>query len=159
MSESYIKIMIESLEQKSSVLDQVMVLDKEQEKIVLSSEPDLDALDKNTRQIGALAEKLNRLDDGFETVYSHVREDLQENKDRYKNEILRLKELISEVTEKSMKVQTEESVNRDRAKRCFDEKRRNIGGKRRSVNAASAYSKNMRNSSAVSDSFFLDKAK
>lgn len=159
MNETYIRILIDSLEQKNSILDQVMILDQAQTKIVSDPNPDLNELDQNAREIGELAEKLNLLDNGFEKVYAHVREELSNNRESHRDEILRLKELISEVTEKSVKIQAEEAMNRDRAKRCFDEKRKSIGGKRKSVNAASAYSMNMRSAAGRGDSFFLDKTK
>ena len=65
MNNSYITILIESLEKKSEILDKVIETDAEQTAIISQEEPDMEALSKNMDVIGELALELEKLDDGF----------------------------------------------------------------------------------------------
>lgn len=60
----------------------------------------MEELDANMEQKDGLIQKLTALDDGFETLYERVKEQLSTNKDAYKNQIKRIQELITKVTEK-----------------------------------------------------------
>ena len=95
MANPYIQILIESLEEKDKVLDEVIIADDQQMEIVRGERPDMKALDASIKAKGALVDRLNKLDDGFESVYEKVREDLLEHKEEHRDEIKRLQELIS----------------------------------------------------------------
>ena len=95
--ESYIHILIESLEKKSQVLDDIAKCDAEQKAIISAEEPDLKQLENNIDKVGMLAERVEKLNEGFETVYEKVRQELQDNKTEHRAEIKRMQELIREI--------------------------------------------------------------
>ena len=100
MGLSSAQILVESLEKKSRVLDEIIKENEAQELMFKQEELDVEALDASADRMGALAEKLELLDEGFESVYDRIREELIKNKAAYRAEIKRMQELIAEITEK-----------------------------------------------------------
>ena len=115
MKDVYINILIESLKEKSKLLDELFLIDVEQSRVLMPEKPDKNAVDLNIQKSVKIAEEINGLDDGFESVYRKVRSELLDNSAAHKKEIELLKELISEVTEKSVKIMATENRNRDTA--------------------------------------------
>ncbi len=115
MKDVYINILIESLKEKSKLLDELFLIDVEQSRVLMPEKPDKNAVDMNIQKSVKIAEEINGLDDGFESVYRKVRSELLDNSAAHKKEIELLKELISEVTEKSVKIMATENRNRDTA--------------------------------------------
>ncbi len=161
MKNTYVNILIESLERKSEVLDRVMECDAEQEEILSAEEPDLDALHDNQEKIGKLAAELSRLDDGFESLYEKVRVELIQNKTEYKDEIHRMQDLIAVITEKAVKIGAEEARHKNHVTSLLSEKRKQLGERRRNVNKLSTYASQMRGSSTTNstEAFFVDNKK
>ena len=115
MKDVYINILIESLKKKSILLDNLSEIDEEQSKLLLSDKPDRTQIEKNLHESSKLACRIDDLDDGFESVYKKVRSELLDNSRLHRKEIELLKELIAEVTEKSVKIMAKEHRNRDTA--------------------------------------------
>ncbi len=161
MKNTYVNILIESLERKSEVLDRVMECDAEQEEILSAEEPDLDALHDNQEMIGKLAAELSRLDDGFETLYEKVRVELLQNKAEYKDEIHRMQDLIAVITEKAVKIGAEEARHKNHVTSLLSDKRKQLGERRRNVNRLSTYANQMRGSTTTNntEAFFVDNKK
>jgi hypothetical protein len=99
---------------------------------------------------------LNQLDDGFEKVYDHVKDEISTNKLAYKDEIQQLQELIKKVTEKSIKLQSTELRNKSRLEAYFSTKKKDIKNFKVSSQTASNYYKNMSNQQQ-GQAYFLDK--
>ncbi len=160
MSEkTYIGILIESLLEKLQVLDEVMACDREQMAIVRSEKPDLEALDRTIQRTGELAEKIERLNNGFESIYQKTRDELLNHKEEHRAEILRLQELVRQVTEKSVKVQTEQARNKNEVTGFLQGKRRELANRKKSVRAMNQYSNTMRKINRMESSVFLDSKK
>ena len=100
MIENYLGILEESLEKKVLVLDEIEDYTAKQERLLKQEKVSMEELDANMEQKDGLIQKLTALDDGFETLYERVKEQLSTNKDAYKNQIKRIQELITKVTEK-----------------------------------------------------------
>lgn len=103
-----------------------------------------------------LINQLNQLDDGFEKIYNHIREELLEYKNQYKSEIVIIQELIKQVTEKSMKLLTMEKQNKSKMDLFFLNKKSEIKNFKVSNQSVSNYYKNMANQHQ-GQSYFLDK--
>ena len=108
MIENYLGILEESLEKKVLVLDEIEDYTAKQERLLKQEKVSMEELDANMEQKDGLIQKLTALDDGFETLYERVKEQLSTNKDAYKNQIKRIQELITKVTEKSVSIQAKE---------------------------------------------------
>ncbi len=159
MNNSYITILIESLEKKSEILDKVIETDAEQTAIISAEEPDMEALSKNMDVIEELALELEKLDDGFESVYEKVREELLGNKEAYREEIKRMQQLITEVTEKSVKVQTTEARNKNKVVQMFKNERRKLGARRQSARVLNDYKYMVNGLDKQLEPYFLDSKK
>lgn len=158
MANPYIQILIESLEKKDRVLDEVIKADDEQMKMVQAEKPDMEALDASIKTKSALVDELNSLDDGFESVYEKVKDDLLNHKDEHRDDIRRLQELISKITEKSVKIEAAETRNKQLVETYFRVSKKKIKDSRNSVKIANAYAVNMHRINKI-DSFFVDNKK
>ena len=96
---SYIQVLIQSLHQKVEALDSIIEKNKEQYEILSAEEADMDAFEKNIEEKSQYIDKIVFLDDGFEEIYTRVKEELDGNRAAYTEEIQKMKDLISMITE------------------------------------------------------------
>ena len=107
----YITIMLQSLHKKEKVLNSIIQINKRQKEELENPSLDPDDFDKTVEEKSELIEQLELLDNGFEKLYEKVREELQANKELYKDEILQMQGSIRALTEKSMEIQAQEARN------------------------------------------------
>lgn len=143
MTNTYIVALIESLEKKIAVLKEIRVKNKEQEELLKEEPFSFDKFDKNTEEKGVLIFRLNKLDEGFESLYNRVKDELNENRSEYTEEITHLKELISEITSESASIEAEEARNKARLENVFKLEKNKIKSQRSNLKAAQSYAKAM----------------
>lgn len=143
MTGGYLQILIESLEKKIEVLDQIMVLNKEQARLSSIQPMDMKAYDVTMEEKGVLIDEINRLDEGFSTTFEHVKEEVTNHREEYAQQIAQLQDLIRSITDKSVAVEAQEKRNRAALEAVFRAKRQEIRQVRKSVSSASAYYKAM----------------
>ncbi len=114
MISNYLQVLEESLRKKLAALDRVESLCVEQEKLLKAPSFSEEAFDASMEEKGALIDELNRLDEGFESLYGHIREELPAQKEKYKTQIAALQQLVKDVTDKSVSIQAQEA--RDKKK-------------------------------------------
>ena len=105
-----------------------------------------------------MVDQLNQLDEGFQQVYDRVKPLLQQDKETYREEIKSMKQLITEITERSTTVQAQERRNYDLAVKRFASVKENIRQARTSNKVASQYYQSMSRMN-VGDSHFMDSKK
>ena len=149
MTENYLTLLEESLQKKLQVLEEIQQYNLKQQELFQSETADLERFDEAVEEKGKLIEKLTALDNGFESLFSKVKEELENNRDKYQDQIRRLKKLVEEVTEASVSVQAQEARNKTLIEEYFRKERENIRSGRRSSKAAFDYYKNMNRSSVV----------
>lgn len=149
MMDNYLMILEESLLKKLKVLDEIAVYNQEQEKLLKKEKVSLEELDENMNHKDELIQRLTELDEGFETLYERVREQLLVNKDAYKEQILKLQQMISQVTEKSVSIQAQEARNKRLIDDYFKKERSQLRQNRQSSKAAYNYYKNVNNTNVV----------
>lgn len=154
----YINVLIQSLEKKKNILDIIIEKNKEQGILFTDEASDPDRLDENIEEKGNLVEQLNQLDEGFQQIYDRIKPVLQQQKEEYKEEIHTLKQLITDITDRSTTIQAQEARNRDLAVKRFSAVKGNIRQARASNQVASQYYKSMSRLNVV-DSQFMDKKK
>ncbi|NLG05059.1 MAG: flagellar protein FlgN [Clostridia bacterium] len=157
-SRNYIEILIESLLRKKEILNQIMKLNDTQSELISQNEVTGDSFTDTISKKQKLIENLNLLDSGFEKVYQRVRMELLDNRELYKEQITLMQELISQITDYSVKIQTDEERNRRSIEESFDTVKQDIRQSRTSVKAASDYYKNMSKVNYI-DPQFMDKKK
>ena len=150
--------MIESQEKKLSLLDEADRLDDELIALISSGKAEQEQLEANLAAKGSVIEQLDELDDGFEALYAKVRDELAGNKEQYKNEIRTLQDLISRITDKTVKIQAKEARSKTAIEDYFLQRKKKLKEGKSSVKIANAYAVNMRKINQV-DSFFVDRKK
>ena len=100
MEQSGAQILLQSLIKKNELLDRMIQQNAVQEEILKQEEFDMDAFDTAIDTQSAYVEQLDRLDQGFESVYDRFREELIGNKERYRDEVTAMKEQIQQITDK-----------------------------------------------------------
>lgn len=149
MIENYLEILEDSLVKKLAVLDEITEYNNEQEALLKREKVSMEELDANMEKKDELIQKLVKLDEGFEALYERVREQLLTDKDIYKEQIRRIQDLISKVTEKSVSVQAQESRNKKLIENYFIKEKSQIRQGRQASKTAFNYYKNMSNSNAI----------
>lgn len=157
MSLTSAQILVESLEKKSRVLDEIIKENEAQERLFKQEELDVEALDASADRMGELAEKLELLDEGFEAVYDRIREELIDNKSAYRAEIKRMQELIAGITEKVVGINAARMRNKLQAENQFKKSRQQIGKASSKMRASQNYYNSMNNLNYVDPQFYDNK--
>lgn len=158
MIENYLEILEDSLKKKVVVLDEIEDYNSKQEQLLKQEKVSMEELDANMEEKDGLIQKLTDLDEGFETLYERIREQLLTNKDAYKEQIKRIQGLISQVTDKSVSIQAQESRNKRLIEDYFVKEKNQIRQGRQASKTAYNYYKSMSNVDDVSLSI-LDQKK
>ncbi|MDE7257689.1 MAG: flagellar protein FliT [Lachnospiraceae bacterium] len=157
MSQSGAQILLQSLEKKNKLLDQMILQNSVQEGILKQEEFDMDAFDAAIDKQSSYVEELDRLDQGFEAVYDRTREELINNKEQYSTEIKRMKEQIQQITDKIVTLNAGNMRNKMLAENQFKKKKREISNGVSKNRAARNYYNNMNNLNYVSSYFYDNK--
>ncbi len=158
MMENYLRVLEESLSKKWDVLCRIEELCLRQERILSGDPVEEEEFDGSIEEKGILIDELSKLDEGFESLYEHIKEQLMDGRERYKPQIAALQKKITEVTEKSVAIQAQERRNKKLAEDFFAKSRHELKKGRRSSQAALNYYRSMNNSQIVSPQF-MDKKK
>lgn len=156
--ETYIQLLIDSLGKKQEILDELMQITSRQQTIIDSEGFEEDEFLQTINLKEELIKSLDELDRGFEMVYDRIREELNDNRKDYISQITSLKELVTSVTDLSVKLQALEKRNRPKLEALLVNKRKNIRNSRLSNETVTNYYKNMTNK-PESQSYFYDKKK
>lgn len=158
MEENYIMILIQSLEKKVMVLGDLSKENAKQKQLLQEDELDLDAFRDSVDKKEALIEQITFLDDGFEKMYDHVKDALNDKKHVYENEIMHLKELVSKVTGQAADIQREEANNQRLAERQFSSMKKKVRQVKDTKQVANKYYQTMAKLNHVEPQF-MDKKK
>lgn len=157
MNQSGAQILLQSLEKKNKVLDQMILQNCLQERILKEEDLDMDAFDAAIEQQSDYVDELDRLDRGFEAVYDRVREELMQNKEHYRTEITRIKEQIQLITDKIVTLNAGNMRNKMLAEAQFKKKKLAIGSGVSKNRVATNYYNNMNSLNYVSPQFYDNK--
>lgn len=144
MDRTYIVALIDGLNNKVKVLEQINAKNAEQYELIKAESFSIEAFDKNSNEKGVLIYQLNKLDDGFKMVYDDIKDELAQNKLKYATEIKAMQELIVRITDLSTKIQADEARNKAALENYFKIERSKLKGTRSQAKAASSYAKMMR---------------
>lgn len=153
--ESQLNILSESLDQKIKVLEEIQQYNQKQEQAFKKGEADIAGFDEAVEEKDRLIEKLMRLDDGFETMYAKLAEELKENRAQHAARIKVLQEKIAKVTEMGVTIQAQEARNKKLVEDYFAKARAGVRQNRQSSKAAYDYYKSMSGAN-IRQSSFMD---
>lgn len=153
---TYIQIIIESLNKKYKVLNELMQITSRQKAIIDADSFDEDLFMETISLKQEQIDKLSELDRGFELVYDRIREDLKTNSKEYQSEITSLKELVTKITDLNIKLQALEKSNKPKLESRLANKRQSIKKSRLSNQTVTNYYKTM-SGGQETQSYFYDK--
>lgn len=158
MQNTYVDIMIQSLQKKITVLEEIKKINITQKALLEDEKGDADDFDKTVEDKAALIEQIAQLDSGFDKLFERVKEDLNADKKAYADKIKMMQILIRSITDLSMELQAQESRNKDLMTRKFVSVRERAKVVRTNTKVASQYYQNMMQLNVV-DPQFLDNKK
>ncbi len=153
MITSYLNILQDSLIKKIELLEQIEKKSLEQSEMIKETNVDLELVDVNMDEKAKLIEEIVKLDNGFESIYEKVREQLLVNKEQYKVQIHNLQGLISKITEKSTAIQAIEARNKAQMDIVFATQKKEVQNRRNAMSVARDYYQNMNKVKHVSPQF------
>ena len=154
----YTHILIESLKKKKMALEQIYKFTKSQEDVLSKENFEEEAFEALIEKKQEYIDIINKLDEGFEITFERVKEELQKQREMFRNEIAELQQLIRQVTDVSTQIQVLEQRNKIAFEKTMYQKREKIKVARRSSQSVSKYYQNVANAH-VGESVFLDKKK
>ncbi len=155
MTESYLDMMEDSLRDKIEVLNEI-VKENETQKEILESTTEFDekGFDEAISRKGELIRRVDNLNDGFESLYERVKEELDQNKEIHKERIRIFQDLIRQITDLSNSIEAGEKRNSALAKNYFSVARNKMNQGRKSSQAALDYYLTMNKSKITPPQFY-----
>ena len=158
MDKLYLTILMESLQKKIRILDQIIMADQEQREALEDPNLDPDDFDRIVEKKAEFIDQLEQLDEGFEEVFARVKEELDGNREQYKEQIHIMQDLIRKITDKSFLIQKQEAQNKELMEKKFTAVRSQAREVRKSQKIVNQYYKNMMKNN-YNDPQFLDNKK
>lgn len=138
----YLDVLIDGLQKKNKILNAILTCNEQQAEVIKNSGK-LDDFDVLVEKKAKLIDQLNQIDNGFQAVYNRVKDTLNNQKELYKPEIIRLQSLIHEMTDIGIAIETSESRNKVAIEQYFSYTQKSVNTSRKSAKAASDYYKSM----------------
>ena len=136
----------ESLVKKIEIMKKIENENTRQKEILLNSEDvNLEAFDKTLDIKGEYIDELEKLDDGFQSLFDRVKQEVGDNKKTYADQIKRMQELIHEIMDRSASIEAAEHRNKKLAENYFSSEREKMATGKRSSAAAFNYYTTMNN--------------
>lgn len=147
----------ESLRKKVEILTKIEEQNEKQRDVLSNSEKvDEAAFDATVDVKQGLIDEINSLDDGFQSLFDRVKEEIGDKKEQYADQIKRMQELIRDITGKSASIEASEHRNKRLAEKYFSIARESMNQSRNSSSAAFNYYQTMNNFKNVPPQF-MDK--
>ena len=156
MINQYMDMLVECLEKKNQILDNLMALNKKQTNLIQNENFSLEEFDECVEEKGILIDNILKLDLGFEGLYNKVGKTVADNPSEYKEQLSKMQKLITQITEKSVSIQAEEERNKKLIESRFSREKSRIKSGRSQSRVALDYYNNMNKLNHV-DSQFWDK--
>lgn len=106
---------------------------------------------------GEKIEELNKIDEGFDTLFSYVEKEINENRMTYRTQIEQMQKLIGEVSELGIQIQALEHQNSGHLKVYLANQRKVVREFYVNSRTTSSYYQNMANAPKPEQSYFLIK--
>ena len=153
-----LQLLIEALEKKERILRQILDKSKIQLNVAEAETLDVERFDKLVDDKASLLEEMVKLDEGFDSTYQRVKDELLTQKDRYKKEIVVLQKLIENGVDLGAQISAAETRTKNKLSVSLARSKKELVQKRVSTKVASDYYKTSNNFKHAS-SFFLEKKK
>jgi len=156
--EQYLDAMIQSMDEKSDCLKQLLDMTVQQEQAISGENKDWDTFDRLIDAKEVVIDRLGELDDGFQAVFDKIRDELEGKKAQYKDRIAKLQEQIRQVTDQSNALITAEQRNKTIMENATSIERKRIRQTKTNARLASNYYNSMNRINMI-DPQLMDKKK
>ena len=90
----YVSMMTDSLQKKKDILTDLYEQTKEQENLLSDGKMDVDRFEALIEEKGRGIDELNSLDNGFDSLFKKLGQELTVNRGAYEKEIIRMKGMM-----------------------------------------------------------------
>ncbi len=156
--ERYLDAMIQSMNEKSDCLKQLLEMTAQQEQAISGENIDWDTFDRLIDEKETVIDRLGQLDDGFQAVFDKIRDELEDRKAQYKDRIAKLQEQIRQVTDQSNALITAEHRNKTLMETQATQERKRIRQTKANAKVATNYYNSMNRINFI-DPQLMDKKK
>lgn len=153
-----LEMMKDSLVKKDKILDSLIALTAEQEKVLAAEVFDDEAFEKTINAKSPLIEEINKLDEGFNLTYKRVIGSVKERPGLYRDKIEAMQGLIKALVEKGLDIEKREGRNKIKFDLATSKGREKIKKYNLSSSAATKYYSNMTGNVGTGN-YFLDSKK
>lgn len=153
----FVVMLRESLERKIFLLDRIIAVNEKQLDVLRDVNSLPEDLEATVNEKSDLVEQLDTLDEGFETVFSKVKLEIEKDRDIYRDEIAKMKTLIRQITDRSAQIQSQELRNKENAEGKFSYIKDQVKKITQSQKAVNTYYRNMMKVNYVDPQFMDDK--
>ena len=155
---TYIRMMLDILSKKEVCLKALLEATTAQESILKEEEFNEEGFTEHMKEKRTQLRKLEEFDNGFQSIYNRVAEEIQNNKEEYKDQILEMQRLITAVTDLGVKLSALEEKNRAALELKLQNGKQIIRQFKVSKQTADKYYKNMIGMQTGA-SYFMDQKK
>lgn len=108
-----LQLLIESLEKKKIILNEILTKSKRQGEIASAEVFDAEQFDLLVDEKSELLIQMDKIDQGFDAVYHRIKEELLDQRDAYKPEIASMQQLIGETIELGAQIHATEARTKE----------------------------------------------
>ena len=144
----------ESLIKKIEIMKKIEEENALQKELLSADETDLEAFDKTLDKKGEYIDDLDKLDEGFQSLFDRVKAEVGNNKQAYADQIKRMQALIHEIMDRSASIEAEERRNKKLAEAYFSAEREKMATGKRSAAAAFNYYSTMNKFKDIPPQFY-----
>lgn len=155
----YISALQKALQDKWEVIQRLYDLTKGQAGLLRQEKMDTDVFEGLMVQKDELIQKMQRLDNSFDSLFGKVGGILKANSVKYRTQIEQMQGYIRQITDYSVKLQAMELRNKEAFAVYLARERKDIRSFNANSRMAGAYHQNMANQHQEWQTYFLDKKK
>lgn len=152
--EKELQLLIDALEKKAILLENILEQSNLQFELVQSSDFDADAFDVCVDEKAGLLSQLELIDQGFDGVFSKIKDELVKDQSLYRCEIAQLQDLIRQTMDIGSSIFTTEQRTKSLLSSAVTESRKELRRKKMTANSVADYYK--ANGIQFPESYFYD---
>lgn len=143
MVKQYLKMLDQSLDQKKQMLDEMIEMTAAQKASLEKDQVDWTGFDDLVGKKAEMIERLDRMDDGFESVYDRIREELVRDKEQHKEFVTEIQKKIQAVSDASAALMAAERRNKELVEVKMADEKKKLQQRKTTSKVASNYYRSM----------------
>ena len=140
---TYIRMMLDILRKKETHLAKILEFTYAQHKLLAQTEFDELEFMKLVEKKDGIITKIGEFDNGFQSIFHRVAEELKDNKAAYQEQVLEMQGLITTITDLGVRISALEEKNKKALELALQSKKKTIRQFKVGKQTADKYYKNM----------------